>query len=270
MIPAQVDYVRPETLDEALTALAEPDAKALAGGQSLVSVLKLRLVRPSMLVDIGRLDLRGLRVDESGLSIGPLSTWAELAAAPELERHALRGIAECAAGIGDLQVKNRGTIGGSIAHADPASDMPAMLLALDAQLVLRSANGQRAVPASEFFLGPFLTALEPQELLTEINVPIPASGSGSAYESFEHPASGFALAGAGAYVGADGQQRIGVTGIGAQPFLLDQASDPSAALAATDVFGDDYAPAEYRRQLAAIVVQRAVERAQARAEEDRT
>jgi carbon-monoxide dehydrogenase medium subunit len=232
-------------------------------------VLKLRLVRPSVLVDIGRLDLRGLHVGDDELRIGALTRWAQLVATPELERPALRGLAECAAGIGDLQVKNRGTIGGSLAHADPASDMPAVLLALGARLVLRSSGGERSVPATGFFLGPFLTALEPQELLTEIVVPLPAAGSGSAYEAFEHPASGFALAGAAAHVGADDSRTIAVTGIGTQPFLLEPASDPGAALAEADVFGDDYAPAEYRRHLAQVVVERALERAQSRAAEDR-
>ena len=264
MIPAQLDYVRPETLADALTALAEPDAKALAGGQSLISVLKLRLVRPSVLVDIGGLDLRGVEVAGDELRIGALTTWAELAAARELERPALRGVAECAAGIGDLQVKNRGTIGGSLAHADPASDMPAVLIALEARLALRSASGARDVGAAEFFLGPFLTTLVPEELLAEIVVPLPPIGSGSAYEAAEHPASGFALAGAAVAVRPDGSRRTGVTGIGAAPFLLD--GDVGAA----DVFGDDFAPEQYRRHLAAVVVGRALERAQARAEEDRT
>jgi aerobic carbon-monoxide dehydrogenase medium subunit len=264
MIPAQVEYTRPDTLDEALSALAQPDAKVLAGGQSLVSVLKLRLVRPSVLVDIGRLDLRGIRIEQDELRIGALTTWAELTAAPELERPALCGIAECAAGIGDLQVKNRGTIGGSLAHADPASDMPAMLLALDARLALRSAEAERTLTAEEFFLGPFLTSLEPQELLTEILVPVPATGSGSAYEAIEHPASGFALAGAAVHVRADGARTVGITGIGARPFLLE------GALEDTEAFGDDYASEAYRRQVARVVLERAADRAVTRAEEDRT
>ena len=268
MIPAQLAYVRPETLDEALEALAEPDAKALAGGQSLVSVLKFRLVRPSTLVDIGRLELKGLADADGEIRLGALTTWAELAAAHELERPALRGLADCADDVGDLQVKNRGTIGGSVAHADPASDLPAVLLALNAQMALRSAGASRLVSASEFFLGPFLTVLEPQELLTEIVVPVPPQGSGSAYASVEHPASGFALAGAAAFVAADGSRRIGVTGVGAQPFLLQDAGDPAGALAAADVFGDEFASAEYRRHLAAVVVERALARAQPRAEED--
>jgi carbon-monoxide dehydrogenase medium subunit len=264
MIPARLEYTRPETLDEALSALAEPEAKALAGGQSLVSVLKLRLVRPSRLVDIGRLDLRGIRVDQDELRIGALTTWAELTAAPELERPALRGIAECAEGIGDLQVKNRGTIGGSLAHADPASDMPAMLIALDARLTVRSADAERVVVADEFFLGPFLTVLEPHELLTEVLVPVPSTGTGSAYEAIEHPASGFALAGAAVCVRPDGTRTIGVTGLGARPVRLEGTLD------AAEVFGDDYATEEYKRQVAHVVLERATARAQTRAEEDRT
>jgi carbon-monoxide dehydrogenase medium subunit len=264
VIPAQLAYTRPETLDEALSALSEPEAKILAGGQSLVSVLKLRLVRPSVLVDIARLDLRGVGVEQDELRIGALTTWAELVAARELERPALRGIAECAEGIGDLQVKNRGTIGGSIAHADPASDMPAMLIALDAGLTLRSADAERLVSADEFFLGPFLTALEPHELLTEIVVPFPSAGSGSAYEAIEHPASGFALAGAAVRAQVDGTRTIGVTGIGARPFRLE------ATLEEAEVYGDHYATEAYKRQVVQVVLARATARAQARAEEDRT
>jgi carbon-monoxide dehydrogenase medium subunit len=263
MIPAQLEYTRPETMDEALSALSEPEAKALAGGQSLVSVLKLRLVRPSLLVDITRLDLRGIRVENDELRIGALTTWVDLIAAPELERPALRGIAECAEGIGDLQVKNRGTIGGSLAHADPASDMPAMLIALEARVIVRSANGERVVTADDFFLGPFLTALEPHELLTEVVVPIPPSGSGSAYEAIEHPASGFALAGAAVRVRPDGTRAIGVTGLGARPVRLEGTLDTA------EVFDDDYATEEYKRQVAHVVLERATGRAQTRAEEDR-
>ncbi len=200
MIPAPTRYVRAGSLDEALEALAEPDATALAGGQSLVSVMKLRLARPALVVDIGRLDLAGLDVRDGELRIGALTTWADLAAAPELRRPALAALAECAAKIGDLQVRNRGTIGGGLAHADPASDMPAVVLALGATLVVRSAEGERAIQASEFFLGPFTSALGERDLLTEVVVPLPPAGSGSAYAAVDHPASGFALAGAAALV----------------------------------------------------------------------
>jgi carbon-monoxide dehydrogenase medium subunit len=268
MIPAAVRYVRPSTLDQALEALAEPDAKVLAGGQSLISVLKLRIARPSVLVDIGHLDLAG--VEESGdeVRLGALTTWAELADAPALRRPAFAAIAECAAGIGDLQVRNRGTLGGSLAHADPASDMPAVLLALGAQLRVRSAGGERTLDVDELFAGPFTTALGEAELLAEVFVPAPATGSGSAYCSVEHPASGFALAGAAALVLPDGRQSVALTGVGSIPFRLPANGDQADAIAGAEIFGDRFAPAEYRRHLAGVVVRRALESARSRAEED--
>jgi len=200
VIPAALRYVRAGSVEEALAALVEPDAKALAGGQSLVSVMKLRLARPALVVDISRLELAGIETADGELRVGALTTWADLAGSAELRRPALAAISECAAGIGDLQVRNRGTIGGSLAHADPASDMPAVLLALGASVALKSAAAERMVETREFFLGPFTTALAPGELLTGVVVPLPAAGSGSAYASVEHPASGFALAGAAALV----------------------------------------------------------------------
>jgi aerobic carbon-monoxide dehydrogenase medium subunit len=264
MIPAPFEYVRARSLEDAVAALAEPDAKVLAGGQSLVSVLKLRLVRPSRLVDIGALELRSVLTDASELRIGALSTWDDLVRVADLERPALRALSECAAGIGDLQVRNRGTAGGSLAHADPASDLPPVTLALGATFLLAAASGERSVPAAEFFHGPFLTALDPQEVLTEIRIPLPPRGSGSAYVKIEHPASGFALAGAAALVLADGKTSVGLTGVAAQPLLVD------GDLAAAPIFGDLFAPEEYRRHLAEVVVRRALERARAHAGEDRT
>lgn len=268
MIPAPVRYVRPSSLDEALEALAEPDAKLLAGGQSLIPVLTLRIARPSLLVDIGHLDLAG--VEESGgeVRIGALTTWDELAGAPALRRPALAAIAECAAGIGDLQVRNRGTLGGSLAHADPASDMPAVLLAFGAQLRVRSAGGERTLDADELFAGPFTTALGEEELLVEVVIPAPPPGSGSAYVSVEHPASGFALAGAAALVRPDGTDNVALTGVGSMPFRLPSGGDHINAIAGAEIFGDRFAPAEYRRHLAGVVVRRALESARSRAAED--
>jgi aerobic carbon-monoxide dehydrogenase medium subunit len=266
VIPAPVRYVRVGSVEEALAALAEPDAKALAGGQSLVSVMKLRLARPELVVDIGRLELAGLDIGDVELRIGALTTWSDLATAPELRRPALAAVAECAAGIGDLQVRNRGTIGGSLAHADPASDMPAVLLALGARALVRSTGGERTIETRELFLGPFTTAIADGELLVEVAVPLPPAGSGSAYASVEHPASGFALAGAAALVRPDGSSAVALTGIGATPFLLD--GDPEEAIARAEVFGDRFAPAEYRRHLAGVVVERALAAATARAKED--
>jgi carbon-monoxide dehydrogenase medium subunit len=266
VIPAAVRYVRADSVEEALAALAEPDAKALAGGQSLVSVMKLRVARPELVVDISRLELAGIETRDGELRIGALTTWADLATAAELRRPALAAIAECAAGVGDLQVRNRGTIGGSLAHADPASDMPAVLLALGARVVVRSATTERSIETRDLFLGPFTTALADGELLTEVAIPLPPAGSGSAYASVEHPASGFALAGAAALVRPDGSRSVAVTGIGTMPFLLD--AEPRVALAAAEIFGDRFAPAEYRRHLAGVVVERALAAAAARAKED--
>lgn len=262
MIPAATRYARPTDLDDALALLGEEDAKAIAGGQSLIPVMKLRIARPSVVVDISRLDLRGTHERDGELHLGPLATWSELADATMPA--GLEAISECARGIGDLQVRNLGTIGGSLAHADPASDMPAVLLALGARLHVRSSGGEREVAASEFLLGPFTTALRPDELVTDVVVPVPTPRSGSAYVSVEHPASGFALAGAAALAGPAGET-VAVTGVAATPFLLD-AGDVRAALAEAEIFGDRFAPEEYRRELAAVVATRALELARARAE----
>lgn len=262
MIPASVDYVRPTSLEEALDALSDTDAKLLAGGQSLLPAMKLRIARPSKVVDIGGLDLDGIEERDGELAVGALVTWSELTQSEVLQRPALRAIAECAAGIGDLQVRNRGTLGGSLAHADPASDMPAVMLALGAHLRLRSTGGERTIDVSELALGPFMTSLTEGELITEIAIPVPPSGSGSAYAAVEHPASGFALAGAAALVTADGGSRVALTGVAATPFVLEGAIEDA------ELFGDRFAPVEYRRQLARTLVARAVELAQERAKED--
>jgi carbon-monoxide dehydrogenase medium subunit len=267
VIPAPVRYLRAGTFEEAFEALADPEAKVLAGGQSLLPVLKLRVVRPSVLVDIAGLGAAGAEDHEDAVGVGALTTWAALSELPELDRPALAAIGDCAREIGDFQVRNRGTLGGSLVHADPASDMPAVALALGAELTLRSAVGERTVPASELFLGPFLTALAPGEVLVEVRFPLPSAGSASAYSKVEHPASGFALAGAAALVRGDGGRAVAVTGIGAHPFLLPGDADPDEALADAEIYGDGFAPAEYRRQLAGVVVRRALEHAEARAGE---
>lgn len=261
MIPAPVRYARAVDIDDALTLLAEPDAKALAGGQSLLSVMKLRIARPSLLVDISRIELRGVELRDGSLHIGSLTTWDELTRAAALEDPGLAALAECAGGIGDLQVRNRGTVGGSLAHADPASDLPAVLLALDAAVVVRSPQGEHVLKVDDLLVGPFTTALGPQELICEVVAPVPSGGSGSAYVSSEHPASGFALAGAAALVGS-GVDRVALTGIGARPFLARDSDDP---LGEAEVFGDRFAPAEYRRELALVVARRALEVARTRA-----
>ena len=266
MIPAATRYARASDLDHALELLGEPEAKVIAGGQSLIPVMKLRVSRPSLVVDISGLDLRGVREEDDVLHVGPLTTWAEVAAAEAFERPALAAIRECALGIGDLQVRNRGTVGGSLVHADPASDMPAVLLVLRAQLRLRARDAERDVAVADFLRGPFLTDLGEQELLTDIAIPVPPGGSGSAYSSVEHPASGFALAGAAALVGPDGET-VALTGVGATPFVL-AAGDVRDAISGAEIFGDRFASEEYRRELAAVVAGRALDAARQRAKEN--
>jgi aerobic carbon-monoxide dehydrogenase medium subunit len=261
VIPAETRYERASDVDHALELLADPDSKAIAGGQSLIPVMKLRIARPSLVVDISRLDLRGVSERDGELHIGPLTTWDELSGAEMLQRPALAALGECAHGIGDLQVRNLGTIGGSVVHADPASDMPAVLLALGARLRLRSPDGERDLAVADALLGPFTTALGPQELVTDIVIPVPAQGSGSAYASVEHPASGFALAGAAALV-TPAAENVALTGIGATPFVMgDDLRD-------AELFGDRFASAEYRRELARVVADRALTAARERAKED--
>jgi carbon-monoxide dehydrogenase medium subunit len=269
VIPAPVRYVRARSFEDVFEALQDPDAKVLAGGQSLLPVLKLRVVRPSLLVDIAELAADGVELRVSEVRVGALTTWDALARAAELETPALAAVRDCATAVGDLQVRNRGTVGGSLAHADPASDLPAVVLALGARLVLRSASGEREVDAAEFFLGPFLTALAAGELLVEVRFPVPPAGSGSAYEKVEHPASGFALAGAAALVSPDGGRALAVTGVAPHPFLLPDGADPEQALAEAEIYGDELAPAEYRRHLAGVVMRRALEHAEQRAKEER-
>jgi aerobic carbon-monoxide dehydrogenase medium subunit len=262
MIPAAVGYHRATSLEDAFRALAEPDARALAGGQSLVPMLKLRVARPSLLVDIGALELGGIELAGDELRIGALATWDALASAPELETPSLVALAECAAGIGDLQVRNRGTVGGSLAHADPASDLPAVVLALGARLELRSPEGERSLAVADFFQIPYTTALGERELIVAVVVPIPPRGSGSAYASVEHPASGFALAGAAALARPDGSSTVALTGVGARATLLPE----DGSLQAVEMYGDRFAPEGYKRHVAEVVVRRALERARERAE----
>jgi carbon-monoxide dehydrogenase medium subunit len=286
MIPAAFAYDRATTVPEALSLLAEhgSDAKVLAGGQSLIPLMKLRLARPDRLIDIGRLDeLRGVREGAGGLSIGPLTTYASLLDNALITRYAL--LADALPRIGDVQVRNRGTIGGSIAHADPASDMPALLLALGAEVMVRSANhGERVVPITEFFDGPFSTALQEDELVTDIRLPSASMTYGSAYLALEQPASGYAIAGVAAIIGGAGDGafpdiRIAVTGVGDHPYRATAAEealkgsrvDAEAIASAIDkvtegitVQGDIHADARYRSAMARVMAQRALEAARAR------
>lgn len=282
MIPAAFSYVRPSTLDEAL-GLIGPDTKILAGGQSLLPLMKLRLAAPETLVDIGRLsELRGVRRDGDKIAIGALTTYAEMLADPVLSHYGL--LADVLPGIADVQTRYLGTIGGSVAHSDPATEMPACLLALDAELVARSKDGERTLPVDGFFEGPFQTGLEPNEIVTEIRIPGSMDGAASAYIALAQPASGYAIAGAAAVVmrapdGSIGFCRVAITGVGDAPYRAKAVeaaltgSDGSsgaveaAAGHATDgvtVMGDIHADATYRSAMAVVYAGRAIEAALAR------
>lgn len=279
MIPAPFAYDRATSLDHALDLLRThgDEVKVIAGGQSLLPLMKLRLARPERLLDIGRLDeLRGIRgLADGRTAIGALTTYAQLLAEPRVMALAL--FADVLPHLADVQVRNRGTVGGAIAHADPAADMPALLLAIDAEVLARSAaRGERAIGIGEFFDGAFSTSLAPDELLLEIRLPAPSGTHGSAYRSVRQQASGFPIAGVAVLVGDD--IRVAVTGVGDHPYRattaeaalaagLDDATISAAAELVTDgvdVMGDIHADVEYRTAMAAVMARRALETARER------
>jgi carbon-monoxide dehydrogenase medium subunit len=283
MIPASFDYESPRTLSEALALLASrPDAKLLAGGHSLLPAMKLRLAAPSTLIDLSRISgMRYIRDAGEKIAIGAMTTHATIAASDAL-KSACPLLPETAGHIGDVQVRNCGTIGGSLAHADPAADYPAAILALDAELVAISAAGERLIPARKFFTGLFSTALRENELLVEVRVP-KTDGAGSAYKKFHHPASGFAVVGVAAVTrlrkGIIESASVGITGVtacayraravekalaGKLPAAIVEASARAADNA--DALSDNYASAEFRRHLAQVFTRRALETAAARAQ----
>lgn len=289
MIPASFEYVRAASIDEALERLAsDPDARAIAGGQSLIPLLKFRLAQPGTLVDIGGLrDLGGIKEEADGWRIGALTTYRQILDHEGLMK-AFPLLNDCVDGIGDVQVRNRGTVGGSLAHCDPASDLPAVTLALDGEAIVRSAGGERRVPLSSFFLGAFTTALEQGELVTGLFLPKLPPGAGTAWESLEQPASGYSIAGVAAVIadthGVYGSAsidhvRVAVTGVGDAPYRATAIEEAltgsscnrpdisSASSRVTDgqtVASDIHADAEYRSALVATLTRRALERAKAR------
>lgn len=286
MIPAQFEYHRPASVSEALQLLRSlPDAKLLAGGHSLLPMMKLRLTSPAHLIDLGRIkDLRYIKESGSAVAIGALTTHWTIESSP-LVQQKLPSLAECARSIGDVQVRNVGTIAGSLAHTDPAADYPAAVLALNAELVAEGHGGRRTIASGEFFTGLFSTALRPDEILVEVKVPVLPPRTGSAYLKFPHPASGFAVVGVAAVLTLDSkgrceQARIGITGVG--PFayrpqrtedaLRGVALDDKTIAAAADKAGDGvdvnediFASADYRRHLAQVFTRRAIKAALQRA-----
>jgi len=268
MIPAAFDYVPVGSVDEALGALAEhgDEAKLLAGGHSLIPLMKLRLAAPSVIVDVGR--LRELSyVEDRGdeVAIGALTRYREIQRSERL-RADLPIVAHVAGLVGDPQVRHRGTIGGSIAHGDPASDLPAVILALDGTLVARGRSGERTIPARDFFTGFLETALAPDEMLTEIRLP-KAPGAGWSYQKFHRRALDWAIVGVAAV--RNGRTGVALVNMGPTPLRATAVEDALAsgssiadaareAAAGTEPPTDLNADPEYRRHLAEVLVRRAL------------
>ena len=280
------EYHDPTTLQEALSLLTQygGEAKILAGGHSLIPIMNLRLAQPKALIDIGKIaGLAGIREDNGTVVIGAMTTHHQVETSAVLLAK-VPILPETAAVIGDVQVRNRGTIGGSIAHADPAGDFPAAAVALDLQLKVVGPKGERTIKGRDFFVDILTTALQPDEILTEIRVPAFAARTGSAYEKFPNPASRYAIVGAAAVVTVDGNgvcQRasVGLNGISGKPVaalsveqalvgkpLNDQTIQEAAAKAADglDALGDIFASAEYRAHLARVFTKRALAKASGR------
>ena len=287
MYAATFDYHRATSLRDAQQLLQQnPGAKLLAGGHSLVPLLKLRLAAPSAVVDIGRIaELRGIAQEGNAIRVGALTTHAELAASADLKKSAA-ALAEAAAAVGDPAVRNRGTIGGNVAHADPASDLPAVLVALDASFIALGPSGERTIAADDFFTGIMTTALNEHEILVGVRVPAAGAGQGSAYVKFSHPASRYAVIGVAARVtvrdGRCAEARVALGGLlpharrvpSVERALVGTNADTNTIAAAAaavatdlgrDVTGDIYASAQYRAAVAPVYIKRAVAAAVARA-----
>lgn len=280
MYSPSFDYYRAGSVSEAQKLLQQhPGAKVLAGGHSLIPLLKLRLTAPPALIDIGRIpELKGITSAGGTIRIGALTTHAELASAPVLKSECPM-LSETAAQIGDAQVRNCGTIGGNVAHADPASDLPTVLLALGARLIAAGPKGDRKISASDFFQGMMTTALGEHEILTAIEIAAKTAGQGMAYVKFTHPASRYAVVGAAALVTVQGgacsaasvtigglvpattrarEVEKALTGSRVSPDAIAKAAGLVSKDAGPDVLGDIFASAEYRRAMAVVFVKRAL------------
>jgi aerobic carbon-monoxide dehydrogenase medium subunit len=286
MIPANFDYIAAKSLDEAISLLAKhkDDAKILAGGHSLLPAMKLRLMQPKVLIDLGRIrDLSYIKEEGGQIRIGAMTTHFQVEIS-DLLRRSCPLLPETASHLGDMQVRNKGTIGGSLAHSDPAADWPAAILALDAELVATSAKGDRVIKATDFFVEMLTTSLQPGEILREIRIPAAKGKAAQAYVKVRHPASGFAVVGVAVNLSIDGGKcqsaGIGITGVSPTAYratkvenalkgnALDAKTLSTAcahAAAGVDVNSDLYASAEYRKQLATVYTRRAIEIAAARA-----
>ena len=287
MYPASFDYHTPGSVQEAITLLGKlrDDAKLLAGGHSLIPMMKLRLAQPKHLIDLRKVPgLAGIREDGGSVAIGAMTTHWQVESSKLLQAK-IPVVSDAAGMIGDPQVRNLGTIGGSLAHADPAADMPAVMIALGAELVIEGPRGRRTVKVDDFFKGLMMTAVGPDEILAEIRVPVPPAGSGAAYQKFPHPASRFAVVGVCAALTVDGKgictkAGVGVTGAGTRAVrakgvetglagkALDHAAIKAAAAKAADgvdVQADLQGSVEYKSHLVRVHARRAIEAALGRA-----
>lgn len=286
MIPANFDYIVAKSLEDAISLLAthKDDAKILAGGHSLLPAMKLRLMQPRVLIDLSRIkDLSYIKEEGGQIRIGAMATHFQLETS-DLLRRSCPLLPETASHLGDMQVRNKGTIGGSLAHADPAADWPAAVLALDAEIVAAGAKGDRVIKASEFFIEMLTTALQPGEVLREIRIPAGKGKAGQAYMKVRHPASGFAVVGVAVNLAVEGGKcqsvGVGITGVSPKAYravkvesalkgnVLDAktlAAACSHAADGVDVNSDLYASAEYRKQLAGVYTRRALDLAASRA-----
>jgi aerobic carbon-monoxide dehydrogenase medium subunit len=291
MNPSSFAYERAESVQDAIALLVQhgEGAKLIAGGHSLLPIMKLRLAEPERLIDIGRIEaLRGVRLDDGEIAIGALRTHHEVASDP-LVAAAVPLLADAASRVGDRQVRNRGTIGGALAHADAASDYPAAVLALEATIVAQGPGGERRIPAREFFLDFLTTALAPNEVLTEVRIALPPQGHGWSYQKLANQASGYAIVGVAALVVRDEEGicadvRVGVTGASAvawraeatEAALRGQALDDLGVTAAAALVDDEiemledlHGSAEYRRIVSRGLTRRALLEAGSRAGRER-
>ena len=286
MIPAPFDHITPRSLDEAIRVLAShgEDAKLLAGGHSLLPMMKLRLANPKLLIDLSKIPgLSGIKQDGDNIAIGALTTHYQVESSALLKEKCPL-LPQTASAIGDVQVRNRGTVGGSLAHADPAADLPAPILALRAELQLRGPQGHREVRAEDFFLDIMTTAIQPNEILVGVRVPSLPAGIGTSYQKVAQKASGFAIVGVAAWVklekGVCADIGVGVTGLGSKPFraravearlkgkrlempLLDEAA--AQVTQRVSPLDDMHASSEFRAHLARVCAARAIQEAAKRA-----
>lgn len=284
MFPAKFAYTAPGSLQEAVGLLEDPDAKILAGGHSLLPLMKLRLAQPKLLVDIGRIPgLNYVRAEDGVLAIGALTTYRDLQLSQEVHQ-AAPVVAEASHEVGDPQVRAKGTLAGALAHADPAGDLPAVALALGGSVRVVGPDGERDIDLDSFFVDMLTTALQDREIIREVRLRVQPQGTGAAYHKFDQPASHYALTGVCAVIGVSGgnisSARVGVTGVGPKAYrptaveqaLVGKAATEDAVKAAVqtvadgiDVQGDIHASPEYRAHLARVLTRRAVLQAASRA-----